>query len=282
MSEKNSSLTKGVKVSSINPNKIIERLFRTRKYRGLNIPIETAMDLVVKNAEGLTRERDLEDVVREKMHNLIAPYLDTLDYPKTMSKLDHLLRTSDSQEIKELCLEVLSSHSSTKERIPIMEGFYATLFRHTGIPETILDLACGLNPFSIPWMKLPNETKFYSYDIHEPRIHLINAFLSKIGMQPLAIKQDILINPPKIEADVAFFFKEAHRFEQRQHGCNRDFWKSIHAKHLLVSLPTRNLTGRHSMIDQQRHLVERTTQGLPWTITEFVFDNEIVFCIEKE
>ncbi len=33
--------------------------------------------------------------------------------------------------------------------------------------------------------------------------------------------QDILIKPPDVEADIAFFFKEAHRFEQRQHGCNR-------------------------------------------------------------
>jgi len=101
-------------------------------------------------------------------------------------------------------------------------------------------------------------------------------------MQPLAIHQDILVNPPAIEADVAFFFKEAHRFEQRRKGCNREFWQQIHARHLLVSLPTQNLTGTHPKTDQHRRLVMESIAGLPWQVQEIEFENEIVFCIGKD
>jgi hypothetical protein len=50
---------------------------------------------------------------------------------------------------------------------------------------------------------------------------------------------------------------------------------------LLVSLPTASLSGRHNLLEQQRRLVCGTCQGQPWNISEILFDNEIVFCIDK-
>jgi len=93
--------------------------------------------------------------------------------------------------------------------------------------------------------------------------------------------RDILLDPPQIQADVALFFKEAHRFEQREKGCNRAFWQALHVNWLLVSLPTENLTGTHSKLEQHRSLVRDTLSGLDWTVTEALFPGELVFCIRK-
>jgi 16S rRNA (guanine(1405)-N(7))-methyltransferase len=183
--------------------------------------------------------------------------------------------------VKAACTAILTSHASTRERITILEEFYPRLFSCTGQPSVILDLACGLNPFTFPWMGLPLSTRYYAYDINRPRVALINHYFSLQGLTPLASTEDILVNPPQVGADVAFFFKEAHRFEQRQRGCNLAFWQALRVRYLLVSLPTSSLTGRHSLVDGHRKLVYSILTGQPWQVTEILFTNELVFCIDK-
>jgi 16S rRNA (guanine(1405)-N(7))-methyltransferase len=131
-------------------------------------------------------------------------------------------------------------------------------------------------------MGLPLNTRYHAYDIHKKRVELINLFFKLQRMEPLAEHIDILVNPPKVQADIAFFFKEAHRFEQRQKGCNRDFWQKLRVKWLLVSLPARSLSGSRNLVKSHRRLVETTMEGEPWTCEELVIENELVFVINKE
>ena len=75
-----------------------------------------------------------------------------------------LLKTKGGPVSEPLLNDILSTHSSTRERIPSYKAMYSTLFRLTGIPHTIIDLGCGLNPFSIPFMKL-SALQYRAYDI---------------------------------------------------------------------------------------------------------------------
>jgi 16S rRNA (guanine(1405)-N(7))-methyltransferase len=260
---------------------LVTDLLASRKYRSLSLPRETLFDLVQQAGQQTADPRELDHIVREKLHRLVAPYLGDPDYPACCHDLDVAFLTHDEAQIQAACRKILAAHASTRERLPILPEFYARLFAFTGRPHVLLDLACGLNPFALPWMGLPADTHYYAYDLHQPRLDAINHFFELNKMAPLAIHQDILVNPPAIDADVAFFFKEAHRFEQRRHGCNRQFWQQIHARYLLVSLPTRNLTGSHPKTEQHRRLVMESIAGLPWHVQEIEFKNEIVFCIEK-
>lgn len=261
-------------------NEIASKMLASRKYRGLDLPMNTLQDLLRQGLPHAKNTRDLEKLVRQKLHNIVAPYLDSVDYVDAGVQLKNI-KADDIASINQYCRQMLEKHASTAERLPILEDFYRRIFATTGIPDTVLDLACGLNPFALPWMGLPSSTTYRAYDLHQPRIALINQFLEHIDRPPLAEKRDILVNPPEEAADVAFFFKEAHRFEQRQHGCNRAFWQSLIVRHLVVSLPVANLSGSRSMIDGQRILMERTLKGLPWNVQELVFESEIVFCIDK-
>jgi 16S rRNA (guanine(1405)-N(7))-methyltransferase len=256
------------------------RLVGSRKYKALGLPPDTIKNLIHANVPNVHNLKDLEKIVRQKLHNIVAPYLESIDYAAASRELSEL-NIADKDALQAFCTRILDQHASTRERLPILEEFYRRIFGITGIPKSILDLACGLNPFSIPWMRILPATQYFAYDLHEPRVNLINDFFAKIGRPRLAEKQDILVDPPKIKADVAFFFKEAHRFEQRQHGCNRAFWEALNVRYLLVSLPVANLTGSRKMVEGQRILVERTIKDLPWTVHELLFDSEIVFCIDK-
>lgn len=272
------------KSSTVTPEMIedlVNRISISRKYSHLGIPAATIRDLIDQALKRGVQPSDFEKTVKEKLHNLVAPYLGDPDYDLLASELGSLPRDVNSPALQAWCLQVMKAHSSTRERIPILGEFYRTLFEVTGAPRSILDLACGLNPFSIPWMQLSRDAGYYACDLHQPRTLLIDAFLKHVGQDGAGIHSDILVQPPRQKADVAFFFKEAHRFEQRQHGVNRSFFRSIPARFLLVSLPTANLTGRRSMLEQDRNLIHQSISGTDWKVREILFENEIVFCIEK-
>jgi 16S rRNA (guanine(1405)-N(7))-methyltransferase len=256
------------------------RLLSGRKYRSLHLPPATLRDLIAQASEITSDKKAIEQIVREKLHNLVAVYLGDPDYPDSKIKLEEAFAAGQTA-VKGVCLEILRCHASTRERMPLLDEFYKRIFLHTGQPGSIMDLACGLNPFAIPWMGLKAGTRYYAYDLHQPRVELINTFLTLNKMEALAVHQDILVDPPQTECDVAFFFKEAHRFEQRRRGCNRAFFQALKCKTLLVSLPTASLTGKHPKLDQHRRLIMETVSGLPWKVSEIEFSNEIVFCIEK-
>lgn len=253
----------------------------SRKYRGLGLNTATVRDLITQEAPRHTSQKTLRKTVRRKLHNIIAPYLGEPDYGVLQSRLSGIdSGRPDSPDIRQFCLEVLAEHASTAERIPIMAAFYQRIFDITGQPERLLDLACGLHPLAFPWMGLPSTTCYYAYDIIQPRVDFINKFFRKIGLAPLGKNQDILAQPPEVKADLCLFFKEAHRFEKRSPGCNQAFWASLKTRWLAVSLPTHNLTGTHSLVEQHRVLVhENMPEGSALT-HEWVLENEIVFLIE--
>jgi len=261
---------------------IIQSILSSRKYRALGIPDATLRDLVAQEEGRGRTPRQVEQAVREKLHNIVAPYLGDPDYAAAGLRLQAAFDSHDPQQVKAECRALLAAHASTRERLAALDDFYPRLFAVTGQLRVVLDLACGLHPFGLPWMGLPREACYYAYDLHQPRIDLINRFLELSGLPRLAFHQDILVEPPQIQGDVAFFFKEAHRFEQRQRGCNRDFWQALQVRWLLVSLPASNLTGRRDLADRQRALVARTLEGLDWPVIEIRLLDELIFCIHKE
>jgi 16S rRNA (guanine(1405)-N(7))-methyltransferase len=260
-------------------DRLVEKVLNTRKYRHTGLNPQTVHDLIEQEAPQQSSEKALYKAVRRKLHNIVAPYLGDPDYAALSRGLSALESPSlDSPELQAICLEALSSHASTAERIPNQSEFYKRLFAATGTPANILDLACALHPLAFPWMGLPPSTAYHAYDIVQPRLDFINHFFEAVGLTPLAENRDILVDPPQTQADLGIFFKEAHRFEKRQPGCNRNFWANLHVETLAVSLPTQNLSGTHSLLDQHRQLVEANI-ALGKIREELIFEKEVVFLI---
>lgn len=269
------------KPEKVGADDLIEDILTSRKYRKLNIPQETARDIYFIAIASGQNPKEAEKTLRQKLHNIIAPYLGEPDFAKAYAELETAFLTRDAKEIKKVCGDLLSSHASSRERLELLNEFYPHLFGLTGKPGSIFDLASGLNPFSLPWMDLKKDVEYFAYDLNEPRIKLINRFFELSGMKPLAFHQDILIHPPEGKADLAFLFKEAHRMEQRQRGCTRRLIEATRVDWFLLSLPTSSLNGKYDLIERQRRLVGAIVAGTSWSITEVLFINEIVFCINK-
>lgn len=262
-------------------NKIVEHIQQSKKYKLVNIPNETILDLLRQEAPYQNNPNLLEDAVRKKLHNIVAPYLSHINYTQELLYLESIIKGNEDFNVELYCHKLLSQHASTRERLPYLKEFYEILFDRIGTPTTILDLACGLNPFALTFMGLSKDLSYYAYDIHKPRIELINLFLKVYEMQPLAYHQDILVNPPETKADVAFLFKEAHRLEKRSEGSNRKLLMSLNVNKIVISLPRSDLKHHHDLTEKHVKLVESVLLGLNWETSTVIVHDEILFFIKR-
>jgi len=259
----------------------ISQIRTSKKYREVDLPEETVRSLFEQEMPRHRNPKDALQAVREKLHNIVAPYLGDPDYTLMAKELEEAFADGDPKMVKFICAQILAAHASTRERMDILEEFYRRIFATIGRPARILDVACGLNPFAFPWMGLSNMVEYNASDLHHPRVELINHYFRLQGLQPLARVQDVLVRPPEETAEVAFLFKEAHRIEQRQKGANLPLWQALKVRYILVSLPLESLSGKHNLMERQRHLVQQVTQGQPWHVSEMIFKNEIIFVVDK-
>lgn len=270
----------------MSPGKDIDSLMAqirvSKKYQQVGLPDETLRDLLEKELARYKKPAEAVKSTRAKLHNILAPYLGDLDYPQAALELQDAFRKNDPQAVESTCRSFLRQHDSTRERLAYLEDFYQGIFSICGQPEVVLDLACGLNPFSLPWMGLPPAARFHAYDILPARIDLINSFLRLSGRPVLAEVRDILVRPPEILADAAFLFKEAHRLEKRQKGCNRELWAALRVKYLFVSLPKRSLDGRRDLRERMCALVRSSMAGQNWENGELDFSGETVYWMRKD
>ena len=268
-------------VSTTELHSLALEILNSRKYQNLGLPEETVADLLRNE---LAHNKDKKNAIkntRRKLHNIIAPYLGDLNYDQAQSQLEIAFQSVQSDKIKEFCQFILAQHISSRERLEILENFYQKLFAPISKPRIILDMACALNPFSLPWMNLPYDIQYHAFDIHQPRVQLINRFFKLYGAQPFAEVRDVLLDPPTFHADAAFLFKEAHRMEQRRNGASRDLLQALDVDSLFVSLPTCSLHGKRDLISRMRLLMDIILKGLPWDVQEIAFTNELVFLIQK-
>jgi len=269
-----------MKITEYEKKEMIDSILNSAKYRGKGLNPNTVQDLIDQEAQKHQSRKTIHKAVRRKLHNIVAPYLGEPDFETLFQRLSCIMDSSlNSPQLQTFCQDVLNMHASTAERSGNLRNFYLQLFEITGNPNSILDLACGMHPLSFPWMGLERSTRYHAYDIVQPRIDFINSFFKKIGLDPLARNQDILVKPPGFHADLGFFFKEAHRFEKRNPGCNKEFFSNLDVDYLAVSLPARDLAGKHSLVDHQIDLIIR---NLPINkgVSELLIDQEIIFIIE--
>jgi len=268
------------------PDTLLQELLRevrsSRKYRSLEIPEETMRDLLTQALERHPNPKAALKSAREKLHNIVAPYLGDPDYAQASRDMVDACSSGQPDAVRAFCLRMLEAHASTRERITLLESFYPRLWEKSGTPSVLLDLACALNPFSLPWMSLPGECQYYAYDIHSPRVGLINQFFQLTAQAGKAVAQDILVQPPQVQADVALFLKETFRFEKRQRGSVLPFWRALRVHWLFVSLPTAGLRGNRNLLDRQRKLVDNILGSTDWHVMEIQFEGELVFCIQKD
>lgn len=184
---------------------------------------------------------------------------------------------------------ILSTHSSTRERLAHYEELYAKIWKITGKPAKIIDLGCGINPFSIYLMDLP-KLQYYAYDISEEEISLLGQFF----------KQEHRLNPSfkgvaeildalhfaaleKLhQVDVCFLFKMTDVLDRgKGHKVTEEVLRRVPARFVVVSFATKTMSGK-KMTAPRRRWMEWLCQRLGWKYTLVEIPNELFYVVEKK
>ncbi len=185
----------------------------------------------------------------------------------------------------ELIKKLLAAHSSTKERLPIYRRLYKDIFALAGRPKSIIDLGCGLNPFSYPYMNLTHLT-YYAYDLNEEEISSLNYYFKILHKEnKLFLGEAKVVNLFSAEqlkpADICFLFKMTDILDQgKGHKATESVIRKVPVKVVVVSFPTRTMSGKR-MNYPRRKWMELMCGRLNYTFKIIEFSNELFYVIKK-
>ncbi len=224
--------------------------------------------------------RQLIKDIRARIRKVYGLFLD-----KSIKKRDELLDAvskTDNKNVKiELILKILSLHLSTKERINYMAELYEKVFSITGKPKIILDLGCGLNPLTVPFMNI-SDVKYYASELNKSDVDFLNRFFKIMAIDGKAVKMDLLKDYSQIRkysCDVCFLFKVLESLDEIKKFTSHKVLENISAKYFVVSFPLKTVTGK-DMRFKQRAWFEKLISKIGKKYTVFSMGNEISHVVQ--
>jgi 16S rRNA (guanine(1405)-N(7))-methyltransferase len=219
---------------------------------------------------------------RSRLHQAYGAYESRVDYDRAYRSLEAAHAEGTGPAIQEACRRLMSRHASTRERLPILERFYAAIYAHTGAPRALLDLACGLNPLSLPWVGLDAGVSYYAYDIDADRVAFLNRYLALAGAQGHARLQDVICDPPVERADVALLLKSSACLERQRKGSTLATLDALDVSHVVVTYPVKSLGRREvGMVGHYARTFLDMLGDRSWPVTRLEFATELVFIVDK-
>ena len=234
----------------------------------------------------LSVRRSLKEAVKatkNKLHQVAGAYLDSRpQYAAWTADLAAAIGTGDDESLRKTCRAIMEHHASTRERMRIVETFYATIFADLPPIHSILDLGCGMNPLALPWMWLDRDVAYYACDIYADMMAFLNSYFQLIGVRGHAEVCDLAHAPPSQPVDVALVFKLLPTLEQQDKQAGLRLLHALNAAHILVSFPVRSLGGRDKgMAEQYAQRFEQLIQAEGWQAERMEFHTELVFRVRK-
>jgi 16S rRNA (guanine(1405)-N(7))-methyltransferase len=148
--------------------------------------------------------------------------------------------------------------------------------------QSVIDIACGLNPLAIPWMPLDPNAHYYAYDIYEDMIGFVQGFMNLIGIQGEAEAHDMGAYIPSQTVDLALILKTLPCLEQVDKQTSLRLIDGLNARHLLISYPVRSLGGSNKgMAENYEAHLERLLADKSWTVQRYEFKTELAFLVTK-
>lgn len=190
---------------------------------------------------------------------------------------------------KKIITAILSTHSSTKERLPFYDSLYKKIFKITGKPNSIIDVGCGINPFSLSYMNLKKLT-YYAYDISDKDINNLNEYFRIVRKKNKSFKGKaeildtvhwIKLKKNLRKSDVCFLFKMTDVLDRgKGHKTTEEVVKKVPANNVVVSFPTKTMS-RKRMRVPKRKWIELMCRRLGYKYEILEFENEIFYVVKK-
>lgn len=248
----------------------------------------------------LAKRRNLKEAVkatRSKLHQVAGAYIEEPRYAAWLAELRGVWEEADAapdgEQLRRAALRrIMARHASTRERLPILDQFYAQTLATVGPVRSVLDIACGLNPLTLAWAPLADEVTFYACDIYADMMAFLDGYFAletshtRPGLRGRAETRDVIASPPTQRADLALILKAIPCLEQVDRSAGERLLRAINADHLLISFPVHSLGGRSkgmlATYEARFHdLMEQTGIGASAEVRRFEFATELAFLVSR-
>lgn len=227
------------------------------------------------------RFKDAVKATKNKLHQVAGAYFpDRPPYDRWLADLSAV--GTDPLRRRDVLRSIMAQHASTRERLSILDEFYATILG--GLPplRRVLDLACGLNPLAWLWLPLAADATYYACDIYQDQMDFLAAALTECDMPNQCRVCNVLDGPPPVKADLVLVLKTLPCLEQLDRQIGPRLLDAIDAPLLLVSYPVHSLGGRSKgMVVTYTEQFAALAADRPWRVQRFDFSTELVFRIER-
>ena len=263
-------------------DQVVEEILRSSNYKSID---KEAIRKIAEKEFSKSAHRKTKEVIKatkNMLHQIAGAFFTSR--PKYSSWLQELqsLRGSDDNWFRETCASIMRFHSPTRERLEVLDKFYADVFSEISSVNSVLDLACGLNPLSIPWMPHFERLEYYAYDIYADLVDFLNAFIELLPLKGYAEVRDVLFNPPRRKGDLALILKTVPCLDQIDAVAVQTMLRQINVNNLVISFPVRSLGGTEKgMIRNYTDRFEKMARHMDWSIKKMLFETELVFLVGK-
>ena len=218
------------------------------------------------------KAKEADRAARRELHRVAGAF-----FSREEAKRAEKLLAAWPEGGDEALSRILSLHASTRERLPLaaMDALYAQLFKMTGKPRRVLDLACGLNPVYLA----ARGVSVLGLDAHLGAVALVNRFAEENGLDARAEGADLRTAAlPNERFDLALVFKLLPLLDAEGYA----LLKRICAEYVAVSFPTRTLSGRS--VGMERNYSSAFEEHCPQRFAiadRFVAGNELIYILKE-
>ena len=258
---------------------VVAAVLASRRYRHVD---PATVERIAREQLAAAGGRVPDAVKRSKraLHQVFGAYL---PQPSRYARLTAQIEAATDEEARRAALRrAMAQHVSTRERLDYLDPFYETLREHMGQPASVLDLACGLGPLASPWLGLRPGAAYHAWDIDHALIEFVGHSLRGLGMEAHGAVIDLLAVPQWPDTEVALVLKTLPCLEQQRAGASEALLRTIPARRIVVSFPTRSLGGRAKGMGQTyARRFEQLLDGLGWTAASFEVGPELVYVVQR-
>lgn len=257
-------------------NDLLEKLLRSKNYR--DVCPDTVRRVWADCEKRYKKPKEVEKAAREALHGITGAFMTPQEARQLAWDMQawHINKTDAGLE------RMLSRHASTRERLPIadIDALYDRIYASTGRPQSVLDLACGINPLYLGARGISAA----GVDISGAAVYAVNTFRESYGM-PVSARCADLLCPGAIPGerfDIALLFKLLPLLERQESGGTARVMNAVNARYLAVSFPTRTLGGRS--VGMEANYARWMEAHLPASMTvrdRFETRNELFYIIAK-
>lgn len=217
---------------------------------------------------------------KSSLHQIGGAFIDRpIDYA---GSLDLLERAATPEELRDASRQIMAEHTSTRERLPILDTFFAQTLAGLTPVRSVIDIACGLNPLAIPWMPMQEGVRYEAYDIYGDLISFLNDAFPLLRVNGRAEVRDVAADPPGQTADLVLVLKTLPCLETLDKQAPALLLDAIQSPNLLISFPAHSLGGRRKgMVSHYESRFMALVDERGWAAERFEFSSELAFLVRK-